>query len=98
MIRATRAGIQADRAACAWLLRRFVDFGLDDPVPWDIGRIVHEADLTEVADERFDAPEAPGLDDGLYEYCRRALLPGRDPPGMRREREPKRRRHEVGHP
>lgn len=102
MIWATRAGIHVDRAACAWLLRRFVDpeaefvfvedpadvpaaatpfdmrgvelghhhgdcsfetmlrhFGLDDPVLWDIARIVHEADL---ADERFDAPEAPGLD------------------------------------
>lgn len=34
-------------------------FGLDDPVLWDIARIVHEADL---ADERFDSPEAPGLD------------------------------------
>jgi hypothetical protein len=30
-----------------------------DPVLWEIARIVHEADL---ADERFDAPEAPGLD------------------------------------
>jgi hypothetical protein len=91
-----------DRAACAWLIRRFADadavfvfvddpdevpadatpfdmrgvelshhggdcsfetalrmFGLDDPVLWDIARIVHEADLD---DERFDAPEAPGLD------------------------------------
>ena len=38
------------------VLRRF---GLDDPVLWDIARIVHEADLD---DERFDAPEAPGLD------------------------------------
>lgn len=34
-------------------------YGLDDPVLWDLARIVHEADL---ADERFDAPEAPGLD------------------------------------
>jgi hypothetical protein len=34
-------------------------YKLDDPVLWDIARIVHEADL---ADERFDAPEAPGLD------------------------------------
>ena len=34
-------------------------FGLDDPVLWDVARIVHEAD---VADDRFDAPEAPGLD------------------------------------
>ena len=30
--------------------------GLDDPALWAIGRIVHEADL---ADERYDAPEAP---------------------------------------
>lgn len=34
-------------------------FDLDDPVLWDVARIVHEADL---ADDRFDAPEAPGLD------------------------------------
>lgn len=32
---------------------------LEDPVLWDVARIVHEADL---ADERYDAPEAPGLD------------------------------------
>ncbi len=99
---ATRSGVHVDRAACAWLIRRWIDpeaefvfaddpaevpadatpfdmrgvelghhhgdcsfetmlhhFGLDDPVLWDIARIVHEADL---ADERFDAPEAPGLD------------------------------------
>ncbi|MBW3643294.1 MAG: chromate resistance protein [Actinobacteria bacterium] len=34
-------------------------FDLDDPVLWDLARIVHEADLD---DERYDAPEAPGLD------------------------------------
>ena len=34
-------------------------FELDDPVLWDVARIVHEADL---ADDRFDASEAPGLD------------------------------------
>jgi hypothetical protein len=34
-------------------------FELDDPVLWDVARIVHEADL---ADDRYDAPEAPGLD------------------------------------
>lgn len=99
---ATRAGCHVDRAACAWLIRRFIDAGaefffvddpdevpegatpfdirgadlshhgsdcsfetmlhrysLDDPVLWDVARIVHEADL---ADDRFDAPEAPGLD------------------------------------
>jgi hypothetical protein len=38
------------------MLRRF---SLDDPVLWDVARIVHEADL---ADDRFDAPEAAGLD------------------------------------
>ena len=99
---ATRAQCHVDRAACAWLLRRFVDpgaefvfvtdpddvpegatpfdmrgvelshhggdcsfetmlrhFALDDPVLWDVARIVHEADL---ADDRYDAPEAAGLD------------------------------------
>lgn len=99
---ATRANCHVDRAACAWLIRRFVDpeaefvfvddpdeipsdatafdvqgaelshhdgdcsfetflkrYELDDPVLWDIARIVHEADLD---DERFDAPEAPGVD------------------------------------
>jgi len=34
-------------------------YELDDPVLWAIARIVHEADLN---DERYDAPEAPGLD------------------------------------
>jgi hypothetical protein len=37
-------------------LRRYE---LDDPVLWSIARIVHEADLE---DERYDAPEAAGLD------------------------------------
>lgn len=99
---ATRASIHVDRAACAWVVRRFIDPAaefvfvddpaeapedaiafdmrgaelshhegdcsfevvlrrhyLDDPVLWDIGRMVHEADL---ADDRFEAPEAIGLD------------------------------------
>ena len=99
---ATRAECHVDRAACAWLLRRFIDpeaefvfvtdpddvpegatpfdmrgvelshhggdcsfetmlrrFALDDPVLWDVARIVHEADL---ADDRYESPEAPGLD------------------------------------
>lgn len=34
-------------------------FELDDPVLWDMARVVHEADL---GDERFDTPVAPGLD------------------------------------
>jgi hypothetical protein len=99
---ATRSGVHVDRAACAWLVRRFIDadaefvfvddpdevpdgatafdvrgaelshhgadcsfetmlrhFCLDDPVLWAMAQIVHEADI---GDERFDAPEAPGLD------------------------------------
>ena len=99
---ATRAHCHVDRAACAWLIRRFVDadaefvfvddpdqipddatpfdmrgvelghhhgecsfetflhrYELDDPVLWELARIVHEADL---ADDRYDAPEAAGLD------------------------------------
>jgi hypothetical protein len=100
---ATRPGIHVDRAACAWLIRRFVDrnaefifaadpttipagatrfdmrraalghhegrcsfetaltsFDLEaDPALEEIGRIVHEADL---ADDRYDAPTAAGLD------------------------------------
>ena len=100
---ATRPGCHVDRAACAWLVRRFIDaeavfvfvedridvptdatpFDMrgvelghhggdctfetilrvhrltDDPALRRIAQIVHEADID---DERFDAPEAPGLD------------------------------------
>lgn len=99
---ATRPGVHVERAACAWLIRRYLDtepvfvFAADasviagdvtafdmpgvelshhgsdcsfetilrrhdlaDPVLWRIAEIVHEADLD---DERYDAPEAPGLD------------------------------------
>jgi hypothetical protein len=99
---ATRRHCHIDRAACAWLVRRFLDpdaefVFVDDPddvpddaTPFDIrgvelghrngrcsfesilvtyelhderlealARVVHEADL---GDDRFDAPEAPGLD------------------------------------
>ena len=34
-------------------------YDIDDPVMWDIGHIIHEADI---GDEAFDAPEARGLD------------------------------------
>jgi hypothetical protein len=37
-------------------LRRYE---LADPVLWELAKVVHEADL---ADERYDAPEAAGLD------------------------------------
>ena len=99
---ATRRAIHIDRAACAWLIRRFVDpeaefvfvadpahvpaeatpfdmrgvdlghhggdcsfetilhrYDLTDPALWRIAEIIHEADLD---DERYDAPEAAGLD------------------------------------
>ena len=104
---ATRAGVHIDRAACAWLIHRFIDpdaefvfvsdpedvpedatpfdmrgadlshhigpdgsedcsfetilsrYDLTDPVLWHLARAVHEADLD---DERYDAPEARGLD------------------------------------
>ena len=38
------------------ILRRY---NLDDPVLWDLARLVHEADL---ADDRYDEPGAAGLD------------------------------------
>ena len=104
---ATRQGVHIDRAACAWLIQRFVDteaefvflsdampppagatpfdvpgadlahhsndegavncsfetilvrYDLTDPVLWRVAAGVHEADLD---DERYDAPEARGLD------------------------------------
>ena len=99
---ATRRHCHVDRAACAWLIRRFLDqeatfvfvdhaddvtvdatafdmrgaalshrgsdcsfetflkaYELADEALEDIARIVHEADI---GDERFDAPEGPGLD------------------------------------
>jgi hypothetical protein len=110
---ATRANCHVDRAACAWLVRRFIDpaaefvfvsdpdevpaeaipfdmrgaelshhdgscsfetfldrYGLDDPALHAVARIVHEAD---VGDERYDAPEAAGLDAIV-----RGLAVGRD--------------------
>lgn len=114
---ATRSGVHIDRAACAWLIRRFLDpdaqflfvgdpehtppdatgfdmrdidlthhtnadgtvdctfetilrrHDLTDPVLWKLAQIVHEADLD---DERYDAPEAPGIDTvlrGLSMVC-----------------------------
>ena len=109
---ATRSGCHIDRAACGWLIRRFLDpvaefvfvedpddvpddatpfdmrgarlshhgddctfetilreAQLDDPVLWEIARIVHQADLN---DGRFDAPEAAGIDammQGLALVC-----------------------------
>ena len=115
---ATRRHCHIDRAACAWLIRRFLDpeaifvfvddpeevptdatpfdmrgvelshhggqcsfetflrrYELDDPVLWDLARIVHEADLD---DERLLELTGP-LFDGLYEFRKRALMLGREP-------------------
>jgi len=109
---ATRPRCHVDRAACAWLIVRFVDpeptflfvdelidvppdatpfdmrgarlshhdgacsfetilsfYDLVDPALERIARIVHQADL---ADDQFDAPEAPGIDLAI-----RALAEGR---------------------
>ena len=46
------------RGECSFetILRRY---DLNDPVLWKLAEIIHEADID---DERFDAPEAPGLD------------------------------------
>src|SRR5216684_1068461 len=98
---ATRPSCHVDRAACAWLIQRFVDpapefifvddpervppdatpfdmrgvelshhggdctfetmlrhFELDDPILWDVARIVHEEDLD---DDRYQAPEGRGV-------------------------------------
>jgi hypothetical protein len=116
---ATRAGCHVDRAACAWLIRRFVDadaefvfvedpadvpedatpfdmrgvdlshhggdctfetilhrYSLEDPVLWDLARLVHEADL---ADDRYDEPGAPGLDT----ICRGLTLVLDDPRSLK---------------
>ena len=58
-----RSTCPASRSPITRATARFETFlrlhGLADPALVEIGRIIHEADL---ADERFDAPEARGLD------------------------------------
>lgn len=55
-MRGVEFGHHGDDCTFETLLRKH---DLADPVLWRIAEIVHEADLD---DERFDAPEAPGLD------------------------------------
>src|SRR5439155_9153520 len=52
------AELSHHRGDCSFetFLRRYE---LADPVLWEVAKIVHEADL---GDERYDAPEATGLD------------------------------------
>jgi hypothetical protein len=55
-MRGAELGHHGDDCTFETILRRH---DLTDPVLWRIAEIVHEADLD---DERYDAPEAPGLD------------------------------------
>jgi hypothetical protein len=55
-MRGVDLGHHGDDCTFETILRRH---DLTDPVLWRIAEIVHEADLD---DERYDAPEAPGLD------------------------------------
>ena len=96
-IRGVELGHHGGEVSFEAILRRYAL--VEDQALVDIARIIHEADLE---DERFDAPEARGLDvllrglsmvrsdaemlrlteplyDGLYEYRRRARMPGREP-------------------
>lgn len=55
-MRSVDFGHHGDDCTFETLLRRH---DLVDPVLWRIAEIIHEADLE---DDKFDAPEAPGLD------------------------------------
>ena len=55
-MRGVELGHRGGECSFEAVLRRYE---LEDPVLWDIAKIVHEADLE---DERYDAPEARGLD------------------------------------
>lgn len=55
-MRGVRLSHRGDDCTFETMLR---EYGLDDPLLWEVARIVHEADL---ADERYDAPEGAGVD------------------------------------
>ncbi|GIF13961.1 chromate resistance protein ChrB domain-containing protein [Actinoplanes teichomyceticus] len=55
-MRGVELGHHGDDCSFETIVRRYE---LTDPVLWKLAEIVHEADLD---DERYDAPEAPGLD------------------------------------
>lgn len=63
---ATRKGPHVDRTACAWLIARFID-----PEP--------ERGLSMVRPGHEVLALSAPLYDGLYEYCKRAGLLGREP-------------------
>ena len=58
-LRGVELGHHGGECSFETILRRY---RLDDPVLWKLAEVVHEADLD---DERFDAPEARGLDVAL---------------------------------
>jgi len=58
-MRGVELGHHSGQCSFETILRRR---GLDDPVLWKLAALIHEADLN---DERFDAPEARGLDVAL---------------------------------
>ena len=55
-MRGVELGHHGGECSFETILRRYE---LEDPVLWKLAELVHEADLD---DERFDAPEARGLD------------------------------------
>jgi hypothetical protein len=55
-MRGVELGHQSGRCSFETILDRYE---LDDPALERIGQVVHEADI---GDERYDAPEAPGID------------------------------------
>jgi hypothetical protein len=55
-MRGVELGHHGDDCSFETMLR---SFDLGDPVLWDLAKVVHEADI---GDDRFDAPEAAGLD------------------------------------
>lgn len=55
-MRGVEFGHHGDDCSFETMLR---SFDLGDPVLWDLAKVVHEADI---GDDRFDAPEAAGLD------------------------------------
>jgi hypothetical protein len=77
---ATRAGVHIDRAACAWLIRRFVDPDAEFVFVDDVARVPADATPSTCAGSSQRTLAVSGeLFDGLYEYHRRRTLLGREP-------------------
>ena len=74
---ATRPRIHVDRAACAWLIRRFVDPAAELGAP-GLDIVIRGLTLTSTSDHETIAI-TDRLFDGLYELTRRHLMTGRPP-------------------